>query len=72
MAETVVHKRRLTRVEPSQPRLQDSPNWLFTCVVCGEPIRFDEPLVVWTQDNMVRVAHGRCEPATCHCVRHPA
>ncbi len=65
MAETVTRNRRMARPVHSQPCSQESPNWLFTCLVCGEPITFDEPLVVWTEDNAVRVAHCRCEPARC-------
>jgi hypothetical protein len=62
MAETLVRKQRFGCAEPSQPWMRESPNWLFTCLVCGEPIRFDEPLVTWTQDHEVKVAHGRCAP----------
>jgi|GEM_PF-694829 hypothetical protein len=62
MAETLARNRRLRYAEPSQPRMGESPNWLFTCLVCGEPITFDEPLMTWTQGNEVKVAHCRCVP----------
>jgi len=62
MAETLARHRRLRHAEPSQPWVVESPNWLFTCLVCGEPITFDEPLMTWTQGNEVKVAHCRCMP----------
>ncbi|GIV16777.1 MAG: hypothetical protein KatS3mg022_2212 [Armatimonadota bacterium] len=62
MAETLARKERLRRAEPSQPWTKENPNWLFTCLVCGKPITFDEPLMTWTQGNEVRVAHCRCAP----------
>lgn len=60
MAEMLARKERFKQAESSQPRIRENPNWLFTCLVCGEPITFDEPLMTWTQDNEVRVAHCRC------------
>lgn len=65
MAETMARDQRLRRRGTSQPCMQETPNWLFTCQVCGEPITFDEPLVTWTQDDTVRVAHCRCAPDRC-------
>jgi hypothetical protein len=62
MAETLARHQRRRSAEPSQPRTGESPNWLFTCLVCGEPITFDEPLMTWTQGNEVQVAHCRCAP----------
>lgn len=62
MAETLARRERLRSAESSQPRMGESPNWLFTCLVCGEPITFDEPLMTWTQGNEVKVAHCRCTP----------
>jgi hypothetical protein len=62
MAETLARHRRPRHAQPAQPRMVESPNWLFTCLVCGEPITFDEPLMTWTQGNEVKVAHCRCVP----------
>lgn len=64
MAETLARKERLRRTGSSQPWTGENPNWLFTCLVCGEPITFDEPLMTWTEGTEVRVAHCRCAPCS--------
>ncbi|MEJ5250732.1 MAG: hypothetical protein HPY54_07365 [Chthonomonadetes bacterium] len=65
MTEMATRKDRLKQAGSSQPRFQENVNWLFICQQCGEPITFDESLVTWTQEGMVRVAHCRCAPDRC-------
>lgn len=58
----VRHKRRKRR----QLVAEQNTNWLFVCCICGKPITFDEPLVTWTHNNAVQVAHPRCSTRAAH------
>lgn len=65
MAETVAHKEQMASNETRHRGVRTVPNWLFACMVCGQPITFDEPLATWTRGDMVQVAHCRCVPDRC-------